>query len=65
MNTKDLLNNPYETYTNSLINNKKKSKYLSKTVLFGDPYDRYIKIILEYFPKDSPIFTKYKKILIL
>ncbi len=33
--TKDLIANPYETYTNTLMNMVRDSQHLSKTVLFG------------------------------
>jgi len=28
-----------------------------------NPFDRYVEAILEYFPKESPIYTNYKKLL--
>ena len=29
----------------------------------GNPFDRYISVIAEYFPTDSPIFTNHQKVL--
>jgi len=29
-----------------------------------NPFDRYAKLILEYFPKDNPIYKNYEKLLI-
>ena len=38
----------------------KKRLELSK---IENPFDRYIEAILEYFPKESPIYSNYKKVL--
>lgn len=35
VNPQNLIDNPYQEYTNSLVNNIRTSKYISKTVLFG------------------------------
>jgi predicted TIM-barrel fold metal-dependent hydrolase len=34
-----------------------------KLVFVKNPFDRYARAIREYFPKDSPIYTNYRKVL--
>jgi predicted TIM-barrel fold metal-dependent hydrolase len=51
---------PFTTVFNSYDLSFKKRIELSK---IDNPYDRYIGAILEYFPKDSDIFSNYEKVL--
>ncbi len=51
---------PFNTVLNSYDLKYTKRFELSKV---KNPFDRYISIILEYFSKDNPLFTNYKKIL--
>lgn len=36
---------------------------INKIAKIQNPFDRYVSVILEYFPEDSPIYTNYKKVL--
>ncbi|MBN2768533.1 MAG: amidohydrolase [Campylobacterales bacterium] len=51
---------PFSTILNSYDLPYKKRFALAK---IANPFDRYIRTILEYFPENSPIYTNYKKIL--
>ncbi len=53
---------PYTTLLNSYDLPYKKRFELGKE---HNPFDRYAKAILEYFPQGSPIYTNYKKVLSL
>jgi predicted TIM-barrel fold metal-dependent hydrolase len=51
---------PFTTLFNSYDLPYKKRFSLSK---IDNPFDRYIATILEYFPKNSPLYRNYKKLL--
>ena len=51
---------PFSTILNSYDLSYKKRFALAK---ISNPIDRYIGTILEYFPKNNPLYTNYKKIL--
>ncbi len=51
---------PFTTVLNSYDLPYKKRFSLSK---INNPFDRYIGAILEYFPKDNPLYNNYKKVL--
>lgn len=51
---------PFTSVLNSYDLPYKKRFELSKE---ENPFDRYAKAILEYFPKENPIYSNYKKIL--
>jgi predicted TIM-barrel fold metal-dependent hydrolase len=53
---------PFTTVFNSYDLSFKKRFKISKTT---NPNDRYIKAMLEYFPKESEVYTNHKKILIM
>ena len=51
---------PFSTILNTYDLTYKKRFEISKE---KNPFDRYSKVILEYFPKDNSIYTNYKKLI--
>jgi predicted TIM-barrel fold metal-dependent hydrolase len=51
---------PFSVKLNTLDLSSKKKAEISKLT---NPFDRYTSVVLEYFPKDSEIFSNYQKVL--
>ena len=51
---------PFQVKINTHDLPASKTKEIAK---IQNPFDRYVSVMLEYFPEDSPIYSNYKKVL--